>query len=116
MVINDLEYLVGLILADGNINKRDYKITIYTKNENFKETVKNKLRNLTQNKVSERFHNGVFEISLTDKKFSQELSKNFDIPLGKKAAKIEIASNLTVDQKVSLVTGYFDGDGSVYKR
>ncbi|HLC51339.1 MAG TPA: LAGLIDADG family homing endonuclease [archaeon] len=115
MNVKNLAYIAGLIIADGHI-RRDYGILIYIKDKQFREKVKNKLTKFTKNKISDKYRNGVNEVYFTDKSFATLIMQKFKIPMGNKAAKIELSSNLTSFEKIHLIEGYFDGDGSIYPR
>jgi len=110
-----IAYLAGLIMADGHISKKDSRILIYTKDEKNKEIIYNLLAILTKNRICVKFKKGVFEICVYDKKLSHLLFKKYKIPKGKKSHKI-ILPKVSKEEKIAIIAGFFDGDGSIYVR
>ncbi|PUA33174.1 MAG: hypothetical protein B7O98_01690 [Zestosphaera tikiterensis] len=110
-------YLAGLIAADGHINPKDYSITIYTGDLGRAQTIKNMLEKLTCNKVSIRNHNGAYEVTVTDKKLTLKFSTKYMIPIGRKSEQIILpTTNINKRELLEFIAGYFDGDGSIYRR
>jgi len=110
-------YLAGLIAADGHINPKDYSITIYTGNSGKAHAIKNMLEKLTRNRVSIRNHNGAYEVTVTDKRLALKFSTKYMIPIGKKAERVILPiTSVSKKELLEFIAGYFDGDGSIYRR
>lgn len=106
-------YIIGLLYADGSVNKKQYnvKITLQEKDKDILDKINNLLgsdRKLNFiSKPNERSQN-YYSLTVSNKKICEQLIKVGVVP--NKAFKIRLP-NLEDNLIFHFIRGYFDGDG-----
>ena len=102
-------YIAGFIAADGNISKKENKLSL---------TLSNKDREYLQKLVSFFCSNYKVRgknkaiVSLSCKKWKEDLNKNFNIT-PQKTFTLKFPEELNEKNKKAFICGYIDGDGSI---
>jgi hypothetical protein len=121
---NDKAYFLGLLFADGNVDKKSFHVTISLK-ESDSYILEYFLNKIYKNKKLENIPSKEFyfkgkktmskpqkKLSLTNKRIGNDLMKYGLIP-----NKTHILNFPNIDKKFynSFVLGYFDGDGCIFQ-
>ncbi len=112
-----LAYLIGFIVGDGNLSKKGYLIRLYDQNESFVRTILLPAFQEVFSKTPRVYydtHNNGFVLYTNSKSIWTQI-KNFGVPIGSKAHRVEIPSLVQCAEKkskLSFVAGLFDAEGS----
>jgi hypothetical protein len=123
---DDLEsyYWIGFILADGSTDeeKGRLKIAVSKKDLNhlkkFQDYIKcEKLITNSKQSCNALGKEDLSVICVYNKDIVKKINQKFDIKKQKtyNPPDVHIFDNLTIDQMISLIIGYIDGDGCIYK-
>ena len=111
---SDMAYLLGFLMADGNVSKKDNRIQIVLSNidKDFLIKVQEKIGG---SPVVEYLYNGRLTIrwQCFSAKIKQDLIKYGVIP--NKTGFAKIPNKLDKRFYPDFIRGYFDGDGSIYE-
>lgn len=113
-------YWAGFIAADGNIHKNGKYLQIKLKDSDIAHLEKFKKVINFDGKVSIYQNGGDSKgyhcyLQLTSVKICKDLKDNFNIT-PRKSLTLQFPKNLTKNQEVAFIKGYFDGDGCIYFR
>lgn len=106
----EMAYVLGLLYADGNMNKNLRSFSLSLKEKTYLEYIKTLLASthlITKNKVQELYHLHIWSVKMVEDLLNLGL-----IP--RKSLKIKFP-NIPNTYISHFIRGYFDGDGSVYK-
>jgi len=119
---NDMLYLMGLIASDGNNTKekgtkRHTRVKFHNKNKKLIELFKRKYKQLfPEFNLSEKIReDGLIELDSSNSFFAT-ICANFGIKSPQKKSDIKKIVLLNKKLIASFLKGYFDGDGSSYKK
>lgn len=124
-----LSYFLGLLLTDEHIQADEsygsFKLSLYTSYEEEVKVICSLIRLLfkCKAKIYTRKHTGFsrrsnYDIYIRSKRLIEHLKNNYDIPSGAKSLTIKMPKfifNTSKENRVSLLRGIIDGDGSIKK-
>lgn len=110
---NDLSYFAGVVGGDGHLEKKKKRIVVSNK---MKKTLEN-LRKKIKYKGSIFFDKSakVWKYSIYSKCLYTTLQKKFNIPSGKKSARIKPPALKGKQCIKYFIAGWFDADGGIEK-
>lgn len=106
-------YWAGFIAADGYINKTNNKMSIRLNIKDKDCLEKFKLFLKSDHVIHEYANNTTVDLTIASEKLCKFLNEHFNI-INKKSLVLLPPTNLTLDQRLSYIVGYIDGNGSIF--
>ena len=104
---NEMAYVLGLLMADGHINKQLHAIYFYHNDIKILERVANFMQ--ADNQIKKREDTNGYMLTINSKEIRKDLIK-LDVPTGNKSAIITMPK-VPKNYLPCFIRGFFDGDG-----
>lgn len=109
----DGAYILGFIVADGNLNSGGQEIRICQKEPEILERIAQAVHFKGELKKGKR-EQGLYYLYLRSKQAGEALTKKYGIPVGNKSYTVRLPQNIPSELMPHVIRGMFDGDGSAY--
>ena len=107
----DLYYLAGVIAGDGHLEKNKPRIVIGWTKKQFLLSIKRRTK--IKGSIFLDKSAGVWKFAINSKDLYNQMQEKFNIPVGKKSARIKPPKKYNIDYIRYYIAGWFDTDGNV---